>query len=111
MGSGGIAWRNNTTNIQIVAAASITNVVPMVTPSTGNGVVFGSGGAALGRGSASTKIAATGMIELPATAPAVGEAVRRDYVDAKPTIISGPAVSTPPDAANYPNNTLFVEFA
>ena len=82
VGTGGIAWRNNTSNIQIITAASITNNVSMVTPPSGNGVVFGSGGAAFSRGSAITKIAATGMIELPTTAPLAAEAIRKDFADA-----------------------------
>lgn len=81
-GSGGVAIRSNTTNISTYTNANITNMVPIVTPATGSGIQFGSGGAAFGRGTTGTKINCTGMIELPATAPAAGEAVRRDFCDA-----------------------------
>lgn len=42
---------------------------------------MGSGGSFLKRGSGSTKIAATGMIELPTDAPVESEAIRKDYAD------------------------------
>lgn len=107
-GTGGVAVRNNTTNIVTFAGATITNGVPMVTPSTGDGIRFGSGGAALSRGSTNAKIVASGMLELPATAPAVGEAVRRDYVDGK--VIVQAAGSAAPSVSGRTDGTLFVEY-
>lgn len=107
-GTGGVAVRSNTTNISTFTGASITNTVPIVTPATGNGVQFGAGGSALSRGSAGTKIASTGMIELPTTAPAVGEAVRRDYVDGR--VIAQAAGSAAPSVAGLNAGTLWVEY-
>lgn len=106
--SGGVAVRSSNTNITTFTGASITNTVPLVTPGTGNGVVFGAGGAALNRGSVQGKIATTGMIELPTTAPAVGEAVRRDYVDGR--VIAQAAGGSAPAVTGLNNGTLWVEY-
>jgi hypothetical protein len=106
-GTGGVAVRSNTTNLQIITGASITNGVKMVTPATGEGVVFGPGGSSLSRGSAATKIAASGMIELPATAPAAGEAVRRDYVDARVVVTAVGAAA--PATTGLSNGALWIE--
>lgn len=81
-GSGGVAWRNNTTNLQVISASTIINYIPMTTPATGAGVQFGSGGAFLGRGSTSTKIKCSGMIELPDLAPTGQEATSKAFTDA-----------------------------
>jgi hypothetical protein len=107
-GSGGVAVRSNTTNIVIFAGANITNLVPMVTPATGVGVQFGSGGVTLSRGSAATKIASSGMIELPTTAPAAGEAVRKDYVDGR--VIATAAGASAPATTGLSPGTLWVEY-
>jgi hypothetical protein len=106
-GSGGVAVRSNTTNIVIFAGANITNLVPMVTPATGVGVQFGSGGVTLSRGSAATKIAFSGMIELPTTAPAAGEAVRKDYVDGRVVVTAVGAAA--PATTGLSNGALWVE--
>jgi hypothetical protein len=50
-------------------------------------------------------------IKLPADPTQALEAATKQYIDNKPTIISIPAGSTPPDAALYPNNTLLVEYS
>jgi hypothetical protein len=105
--SGGVAIRSNTTNIVTFTGANITNGVPMITPGTGTGVQFGSGGATLSRGSASTKIASSGMIELPTTAPAAGEAVRKDYVDARVIVTAVGAAA--PATTGLSNGALWIE--
>ena len=107
-GTGGVAVRSNNTNLQIITGASITNYVPMVTTGTGAGVTFGAGGSSLSRGSAATKIAASGMLELPSTAPAAGEAVRRDYVDARTNIVTA-AGAAAPATTGLANGTLWIE--
>ncbi len=78
--SGGVALRSGTTNLWTTTSANTTFNQTIVAQPTG-GVQMGSGGSFLKRGSSSTKIAATGMIELPADAPAAGEAIRKDYAD------------------------------
>jgi hypothetical protein len=107
-GTGGVAVRSNNTNISTFTGASITNTVPIITSSTGNGIQFGVSGAAFGRGTAATKINATGMIELPTTAPAVGEAVRRDYVDGR--VIAQAAGGAAPAVTGLSAGTLWVEY-
>jgi hypothetical protein len=106
--SGGVAVRSNNTNISNFTGANVTNFVPLVTPGTGIGVQFGSGGATLSRGSAATKIASNGMIELPTTAPAAGEAVRRDYVDGR--VIAQAAGGAAPATTGLSAGTLWVEY-
>jgi hypothetical protein len=107
-GTGGVAVRSNNTNISTFTGASITNTVPIITSATGNGIQFGVSGAAFGRGTAATKIKATGMIELPTTAPAVGEAVRRDYVDGR--VIAQAAGGAAPAVTGLSAGTLWVEY-
>lgn len=106
-GTGGVAVRSNNTNLQNITTGGINNGVQMVTPATGNGVVFGSGGAALSRGSASGKIASSGMIELPTTAPAAGEAVPRSYVDGRVIVTAVGAAA--PATTGLQNGALWVE--
>jgi hypothetical protein len=106
--SGGVAVRSNNTNISNFTGANITNFVPLVTPATGNGIQFGPGGATLSRGSAATKIAASGAIELPTTAPAAGEAVRKDYVDGR--VIAQAAGGAAPATTGLSAGTLWVEY-
>jgi hypothetical protein len=106
--SGGIAVRSNNTNISNFTGANITNFVPLVTPGSGNGIQFGSGGAAFSRGSAATKIAASGAIELPTTAPAAGEAVRKDYVDGR--VIAQAAGGAAPSTTGLSAGTLWIEY-
>ena len=89
---GGVAIRNNATNLIIFTGANITCTVPMVTAGTGVGIQFGSGGATLSRGSAATKIAANGAIELPADPTAALEAATKQYVDSK---TAGGSVTNP----------------
>jgi carbonic anhydrase/acetyltransferase-like protein (isoleucine patch superfamily) len=107
-GSGGVAVRSNTTNIVTFTGANVTNFVPLITPATGVGVQFGVSGATLSRGSAATKIAASGAIELPTTAPAAGEAVRRDYVDGR--VIAQAAGGAAPATTGLSAGTLWVEY-
>jgi hypothetical protein len=107
-GSGGVAVRSNTTNIVTFTGANVTNFVPLITPATGVGVQFGVNGATLSRGSAATKIASSGMIELPTTAPAAGEAVRRDYVDGR--VIAQAAGGAAPATTGLSAGTLWVEY-
>jgi hypothetical protein len=107
LAGGGVAVMAGS-NLTVWTGAQITNYVPLVTPGTGTGVQFGSGGAALNRGSVLGKITATGMIELPTTAPAAGEAVRRDYVDGR--VIAQAAGGAAPAVTGLNAGTLWVEY-
>jgi hypothetical protein len=107
-GSGGVAVRSNTTNIVTFTGANVTYTVPIVTAGSGAGIQFSSGGATLSRGSAATKIASSGMIELPTTAPAAGEAVRRDYVDGR--VIAQAAGGAAPATTGLSAGTLWIEY-
>jgi hypothetical protein len=107
-GSGGVAVRSNTTNIVTFTGANVTYTVPIVTAGSGAGIQFSSGGATLSRGSAATKIASSGMIELPTTAPAAGEAVRRDYVDGR--VIAQAAGGAAPSTTGLSAGTLWIEY-
>jgi len=107
LAGGGVAVMAGS-NLTVWTGAQITNYVPLVTPGTGTGVQFGSGGGSLNRGSVLGKIAATGMIELPTTPPAAGEAVRRDYVDGR--VIAQAAGGAAPAVTGLNAGTLWVEY-
>jgi hypothetical protein len=78
-GSGGVAFRNGTTNIVNHSGGEIVNYVPMTTPATGVGVRFGSGGPTLSK--SGTSIASSAPITV-ASAPATpNELANKVYVD------------------------------
>ena len=123
--SGGVAIRYGNANIVNFTATGASFTQKITTPGTGIGVEFGSSGGYLSK--VGTGIGAyvggqlrwtfdaaahisTVPIKLPADPTDVLHAATKQYVDAKPTIVSMPAGSTPPDAASYPNNTLLVEY-
>jgi hypothetical protein len=123
--NGGVAVRFGNANIVNFTSTGATFTQKITTPGTGQGVEFGSGGGYLSKvgtgigaycgGQQRLVIGATEHtssvpIVLPADPTTALQACPKQYIDAKPTIVSGPAGSTPPDAALYPNNTLFVEF-
>jgi hypothetical protein len=123
--SGGVAIRYGNANIVNFTSTGATFIQKITTPGTGPGVEFGSGGGYLSKvgtgigayvggnlrwSFGSTEHTTTLPIVLPGDPTKALQAAPKQYVDAKPTIISAPAGSTPPDAALYPNNTLFVEF-
>jgi len=123
--SGGVAIRYGNANIVNFTSTGATFIQKITTPGTGQGVEFGSGGGYLSKvgtgigayvggnlrwSFGSTEHTSTLPIVLPGDPTKALQAAPKQYVDAKPTIVSAPAGSTPPDAALYPNNTLFVEF-
>jgi hypothetical protein len=123
--NGGVAIRYGNANIVNFTATSAGFVQKITTPGTGIGVEFGSGGGYLSKvgtgigayvGGQQTLVigaaehTAKVPILLPADPTTALQAAPKQYIDAKPTIVSAPAGSTPPDTANYPNNTLFVEY-
>lgn len=108
-GSGGTAVRFNNTNIVNFTSANTTFGSPIVTPATGDGIRFGSGGPAFYK--SGTDIATNALIVSPSTPTAIGHLTNKAYVDGKPTIVSMASGGTPPSAASYPENTLLVEYA
>jgi hypothetical protein len=123
--NGGVAIRYGNSNIVNFTATSAGFVQKITTVATGVGVEFGSGGGYLAK--VSTGIGAycggqqtliIGAAEhtsrvpvlLPADPTTALQAAPKQYVDAKPTIVSIPVGGTAPDTALYPNNTLLVEY-
>jgi hypothetical protein len=107
-GSGGIAIRSGSTNLINCGSATVTVGVVLDVRGTGDALRFGTGGPVLRRGSTAEKILTTGMVELPATAPAAGEAVRRDYVDGR--VIAQAAGGAAPAVTGLNAGTLWVEY-
>lgn len=123
--NGGVAVRYGNANIVNFTATGASFTQKITTPGTGQGIEFGSGGAYLSKVGTgigvysggqqrwtfdSTKHKSLVPIELPENPVNALEAVPKQYVDNKPTIVSMPAGGTAPDAALYPNNTLLVEY-
>jgi hypothetical protein len=81
-GSGGVAVRFGGSNIVTFTGSNATFAQQIVASPT-TGVKFGSSGVLLKQGSAITKIASTGAIELPTDPVAPLEAATKQYVDSK----------------------------
>lgn len=90
-GSGGVAFRNGTTNIVNHSGAEIVNYVPMTTPATGVGVRFGSGGPNLSK-SPTGAIASSAQITVAAAPVAPTELANKAYVD---SVAGGGGVTNP----------------
>ena len=123
--SGGVAVRYGTANIVNFTSTGATFIQKITTPGTGQGVEFGSGGGYLAKvgtgigaycgGQQTLVIGATEHtskvpVLLPADPTTALQAAPKQYIDAKPTIVSVPAGGAAPDTASYPNNTLLVEY-
>jgi hypothetical protein len=78
-GSGGVAFRNGTSNIVNHTGGEIVNYVPLTTPATGVGVRFGSGGPTLSK--SGTTIAASAPITVAAAPTGGTELANKAYVD------------------------------
>lgn len=108
-GAGGIAIRFGGVNLLTAAGANVSFGVPIIAPATGTGVQFGSGGPTLAK--SGTNISVSTYLACPNAPTDATHLANKKYVDDKPTIASMPTGSTAPSAANYPNNTLLVEYA
>jgi hypothetical protein len=124
--NGGVSFRFGATDLIAFSSTGIINYKALTTPASGIGVQFGSGGGYLSKGGTggigmyaggqlrwtfdSAGHKSTVPIELPADPTLALQAVPKQYVDNKPTIVSMPAGGTAPDASLYPNNTLLVEY-
>jgi hypothetical protein len=80
-GSGGVAFRNNTSNIINHTAAEVVAYVPITTAGAGVGVRFGSGGPTLSK--AGTTIASSAPITVAAAPTADTQLANKAYVDAQ----------------------------
>ena len=80
-GSGGVAYRNGTSNIVNFTGGEIVNYVPLTTPATGVGVKFGSGGPSLSK--SGTSIASSAPITVAAAPANPTELANKAYVDSK----------------------------
>ncbi len=107
--SGGVAVRHGNNNI-VNFTSTAANFVQQIIASATAGIVFGaSNSAGFKRGSVAAKIAATGMVELPDTAPTAADAVRKDYVDARVVMTAEGAAA--PATTGLSAGTLWVEYA
>jgi hypothetical protein len=80
-GSGGVAFRNNTSNIINHTATEVVAYVPITTSGSGVGVRFGSGGPSLSK--SGTMIAASAPITVAAAPATDPELANKAYVDAQ----------------------------
>jgi hypothetical protein len=124
-GSGGIAMRYGGANIATFTATGSTFIQKITTPATGVGLEFGSGGGYLAKVGTGFGLYVGGQqrmavndvlhtssvpIKLPSDPTDPLHAAPKQYVDTKATIVPMIAGGTVPDAANYPNGTLLVEY-
>ena len=106
-GSGGVAFRNGTSNICNHTGAEITNYVPLTTPGTGVGVRFGSGGPNLSK-SPTGAIASSAQITVAAAPVAPTELANKAYVDAQVAAGGGGSSVTNPVAGSVAGLTLWL---
>jgi hypothetical protein len=92
-GSGGVAFRNGTSNIVNHTGGEIVNYVPLTTPATGVGVRFGSGGPTLSK--SGTMIAASAPITVAAAPTGATELANKAYVDSVAGGGGGASVANP----------------
>jgi hypothetical protein len=80
-GSGGVAYRNGTSNIINFTGGEVVAYVPITTAGTGVGVRFGSGGPSLSK--SGTSIASSAPITVAAAPVNATEVANKAYVDSK----------------------------
>ena len=95
-GSGGVAYRNGTTNIVNFAGAEISTYVPLTTPGAGVGIRFGSGGPSFSK--SGTSIASSAPITVAAAPTGATELANKAYVDSVAGT-GGTAYTLPPATA------------
>jgi hypothetical protein len=91
-GSGGVAFRNNTSNIINHTAAEIAAYVPITTAGSGVGVRFGSGGPSLSK--SGTMIASSAPITVAAAPATANELANKAYVDSKAGGVTNPVAGS-----------------
>ena len=92
-GSGGVAYRNGTSNIINFTGGEVAAYVPITTAGTGVGVRFGSGGPSLSK--SGTSIAASAPITVAAAPANPTELANKAYVDAAAGGGGGSSVTNP----------------
>jgi hypothetical protein len=102
-GSGGVAFRNNTTNIINHTATEVVAYVPITTSGSGIGVRFGSGGPNLSK--SGTSIASSAPITVAAAPATNTELANKAYVDAQ--VAGGGSSVTNPVAGSVANMVLW----
>jgi hypothetical protein len=104
-GSGGVAFRNNTTNIINHTATEVVAYVPITTSGSGIGVRFGSGGPSLSK--SGTSIAASAPITVAAAPATNTELANKAYVDAQVAAGGGGSSVTNPVAGSAPGMVIW----
>jgi hypothetical protein len=89
-GSGGVAYRNGTSNIINFTGGEVVAYVPITTAGSGVGVRFGSGGPSLSK--SGTSIASSAPITVTAAPAAATELANKAYVDSK--AVTNPVVGS-----------------
>ncbi len=89
-GSGGVAFRNGSTNIMTFAASTMQATVPIQTVNSATALQFGSGGPTLGRGT--NGIQASTTIDATAAPTVAGHLTNKAYVD---STVAAAAVANP----------------
>jgi hypothetical protein len=104
-GSGGVAFRNGTSNIINFTGGEVVNYVPITTAGTGIGVRFGSGGPTLSK--SGTMIAASAPITVAAAPATNTELANKAYVDAQVAAGGGGSSVTNPVAGSVEGMVLW----
>jgi hypothetical protein len=104
-GSGGVAFRNNTSNIINHTAAEIAAYVPITASGGAVGVRFGSGGPSLSK--SGTLIASSAPITVAAAPATANELANKAYVDAQVAAGGGGSSVTNPVAGSVANMVLW----
>jgi hypothetical protein len=131
--NGGVSFRFGATDLIAFSSSAVTAYKGIVTPASGIGVQFGTGGGYLAKGGTNgvgvyiggalkwtfdgSTHTSVNPIALPGVPTAANHAATKQYVDdavaavpAGSTIVPMVAGSAAPDAALYPNGTLLVEY-
>jgi hypothetical protein len=106
-GSGGVAFRNNTTNILNHTATEVVAYVPLTTAGSGVGVRFGSGGPSLSK--SGTSIAASAPITVAAAPATDPELANKKYVDDKVAAGGGGSSVTNPVSGSVAGMSIWTD--
>jgi len=104
-GSGGVAFRNNTSNIVNFSGGEVAAYVPITTAGAGVGVKFGSGGPTLSK--SGTMIASSAPITVAAAPATDPELANKKYVDDKVAAGGGGSSVTNPVAGSAPGMVIW----
>lgn len=131
--NGGVSFRFGATDLMAFSSSSVIAYKPLITPSTGPGVQFGSGGAYMSKTGTGAGVYAGGALKwtfdtashtsmvpivLPADPQQPSHAATKQYVDSAvagaggsgATIVSVADGATEPAASGYPEGALLVRY-